>query len=355
MEAFNYLLKRNIKLFWRNKSRIFFLFLGPLITLFVFFLFVKRNFDNGSATDFLNIKELPRYVKEVIYPTNFFKDISSFLFNVTVISGLTAITAFTTAVQLANNIVHDKETRTLDDFFITPTKTTTIRSSYLVFNIIFNIIISCFTLFVLYIYFYASFSDSIIVRPNVFFSVLGITILSAVTSSLFFVFLFSYVKTNAVFMALSAIFSSIGGFLIGAYYPVSLLPKSFAGVLAFIPQTQAGILIRSVTLDYDFITSTMNQLTYDNVKFLVDDPNTHQMQEYTVLEYYNTYVKQDVLNRASTFINKLVDGINSGIRTSGNPQIAAQDISKGASLGYVLGSIAVLTSLQFIFKFSKKR
>ncbi|MFL1073619.1 ABC transporter permease, partial [Mycoplasmopsis synoviae] len=88
---------------------------------------------------------------------------------------------------------------------------------------------------------------------------------------MFFVFIFSYVKTTAIFMTLNGMISFIGGFLIGGYFPISFLPKGLAGVLSLIPQTQAGLLLRNVGLNHDFISENRNQLDYNNVKFMVEN------------------------------------------------------------------------------------
>ncbi|AKB11374.1 ABC transporter permease [Mycoplasmopsis synoviae] len=358
METFNYLLKRNIKLFLRNRAKLFFLFLGPMITLFVFFFFVKRNFNVGTVnTAFLNIENLPRNVKAVVYPEKFTDNISNFLFNATLISGLISITAFTTATQLAQNIVHDKETRTLDDFFITPTKTTTIRLSYVVFNLIFNILITLFTLSVIYIYLFAAFKNSIIVQPKIFFSILGVTLISCVISSMFFVFIFSYVKTTAIFMMLNGMISSIGGFLIGGYFPISFLPKGLAGVLSLIPQTQAGLLLRNVALNHDFITESMNHLDYNNLKFMVENLADNTTSQMSVLEYFKSVIPNETaaIKQANDFVSQLTSGINSGIKNNAQLQIATQEISPTFSLVYTLMGAATFATILFIFKVSKRK
>ncbi|MFL1037646.1 ABC transporter permease, partial [Mycoplasmopsis synoviae] len=113
--------------------------------------------------------------------------------------------------------------------------------------------------------------NSIIVQPKIFFSILGVTLISCVISSMFFVFIFSYVKTTAIFMTLNGMISSIGGFFIGGYFPISFLPKGLAGVLSLIPQTQAGLLLRNVALNHDFITERMNHLDYKNLKFMIEN------------------------------------------------------------------------------------
>ncbi|TNK90367.1 multidrug ABC transporter permease, partial [Mycoplasmopsis pullorum] len=104
---------------------------------------------------------------------------------------------------------------------------------------------------------------------------------------------FSYVKTTAIFMTLNGMISSIGGFLIGGYFPISFLPKGLAGVLSLIPQTQAGLLLRNVALNHDFITESMNHLDYNNLKFMVENLADNTTSQMSVLEYFKSVIPNE--------------------------------------------------------------
>ncbi|WP_406613481.1 ABC transporter permease [Mycoplasma corogypsi] len=363
MSTFNTLLARNIKLFWRNKEKLVFLLLGPVITLFVFFFFVRKNFEPGTIhTRFLELSSVPEEslnalrkagVIELHYSSEFTSNVTNYLFNGTLISGLITITGFTTAIQLSQNIVWDRENRTLDDFFIAPTRTTTIRLSYVVFNIIFNLMITLLTLFAIYTYIYAKFPDSPFTNYETFLSIVGITVLICLINSMFFVFVFSYVKTMSVFQVLNGLLSSVGGFLIGGYFPVSFLPNYLSAPISFIPQTQAGILLKNIATANQFITADFNTLTPDNIMFTINNGNANEMK--TVLEFFKATHDPNYMTTAATFVKKLTDGINEGIINSAKVTIAGQEVEKYISVIYSLSMVALFTVLLLVLKVSRRK
>ncbi|WP_027121983.1 ABC transporter permease [[Mycoplasma] imitans] len=362
--TFGSLLIRNIKLFLRNKTRFFFILLGPVITLLVFILIIKRNsFDpGGRAVSFLTLSSLPIESQkslrdlgaiELVYTTQFTTEVSNYIFNGTLLSGLISITALTTAVQLSQNIVQDREERILEDFFITPTKTTTVRLSYVVFNILFNLLITLSALLFIYIYIVARFPTSPFSKPQTILATIGVTILICLINSIFFVFIFSYIKKLSIFLVLTAMLSSAGGFLIGGYFPISLLPKGLSAAISLIPQTEASILLNNVSLDHDIITSSVNTLTAENVSVTLSNND-----EKTLLMFFmdNAHMqKEQALQTANEIVEKLTDGINSGIRNYAKTTLVGQDVKPYVSAIYIVAMLGLFMFLLYAVKYSRKR
>lgn len=362
--TFGSLLARNIKLFLRNKTRFFFILLGPVITLLVFVLIIKKNsFDpGGRAVEFLNLSSLSRESQtslrdlgaiELVYSTEFTTEISNYIFNGTLLSGLISITALTTAVQLSQNIVQDREERILEDFFITPTKTTTVRLSYVVFNILFNMLITLLALFFIYVYIVARFPTSPFSKPETVLATVGVTILICLINSVFFVFVLSYIKKLSIFLVLTAMVSSAGGFLIGGYFPISLLPKGLSAAISLIPQTEASILLNNVSLNHDIITSSVNTLTAENVSVSLSDDTTKNLL--TFFMDNARMPREQALQTANEIVQKLTDGINMGIRDYAKTTLVGQDVKPYVSAIYAAGLLGLFIFLLYAVKYSRKR
>ena len=106
---------------------------------------------------------------------------------------------------------------------------------------------------------------------------LGITILSIISSSLFMVFICSFIQTEAALGSFTGILSAAIGFLTGAYMPLSMFPKAIQYFVCFIPGTYSAGLFRNIflhgpmqrmlqTLPSDLVSQLMENYSV-NIKF----------------------------------------------------------------------------------------
>ncbi|QNM93543.1 ABC transporter permease [Mycoplasma sp. Pen4] len=281
------LFRRNIKMFLRDPKQIFFTFLSPLIIFCAFFLFARGIYkDQFKESFFQDYALLPQTVKDAVYAfvsdTNSQIDVNAFypkpgdfniinpsiltqenikaLFNIKDVAntqtqyadtflliGLVSLTTFTTAITLCSNIVVDRERKVLNDLYITSTSSSIIRFSYLIYNILINIVVSTF------IY---GIALSLLAIDGVYsfsiFDALGIwgaILLGCVLNSAIFVFIFSYVKSTHVFVAALIGLVVISGFVLGAFIPLRNLSNGVKEFASVIPSTQISNLIRSLALE----------------------------------------------------------------------------------------------------------
>ncbi|WP_338822728.1 ABC transporter permease [Mycoplasmopsis felifaucium] len=219
------LFMRNVKLFFTDKRRMIMTFFSPIVTVFIFILFGRYLFEQ-SVKGLNNIDKMK------------FADGS-------LLVGLMGMTTLTNGISLSVFMVQDSEKKIFNDFSITPIKTSTIRLSYLLFNCLLNIWI-CLMMFIIIIVYMALRGTIGILSGNKSLYVYLIIILGGIMNSVLFTFVLSYLKSVSAFSAISGALSSVSGFFIGAFIPLTILPLWLNGIATVIPTTQIVSLMKWV-------------------------------------------------------------------------------------------------------------
>lgn len=262
------LVKRNVKMFLKDRMLVFFSLLAPIIILMLYVLFlgnVQSDVVNGV------IQEYSQDIDQ--------KLVMAFINN-WMISGVMGVSCITVAFNACTIMVRDRERGTANDLLSSPVKKWVIFASYIVSTFIIAFVICFSVLLVSMIYlactsgFYMSFVD--------FLAIFGITILSIISSSIICVFLASFVKTEAAFGSISGIMSAAIGFLTGAYMPLSMFPEAIQYLVCFIPGTYSAGLYRNY-----FLNGPKNAL----LQILPEDLVVQLMDNYSVdMKFFGTKI-----------------------------------------------------------------
>ena len=159
------------------------------------------------------------------------------------ISGIMCVSCLTVALNSMLVMVSDRENGMYKDFTTAPVKPYVLTLGYFL-SFYFITFIICFAVLIIGIIYLAA-SSAIYFSAADFFVVLGILMLSVMSSTLIMMFIMSFIKTGSAGGAFSGIFSAVIGFLTGAYMPVSVFPKAIASITVFIPGTSSGGLFRN--------------------------------------------------------------------------------------------------------------
>ncbi|MFV8472363.1 ABC transporter permease [Mycoplasma sp. 1458C] len=224
-----WLVKRNFLLFFKDPRKIFTTFISPIITVFCFILFGKYMFTQQVANAPISDLEKSQFV------------------DASMLTGLLSLSTITTALSLSVFIVQDAEKKIFNDLAISPIKPSLIRFSYLIVNILLNVLI-CIVLYLLFILYMVINKTIGLFTVISAFNVFGIVVLGAVLNSAIFTFVFSFVKSVAIYSALIGMISSMSGFFIGAFVPLNVFPTGLRNVLSVLPGTQITNLIRYYAL-----------------------------------------------------------------------------------------------------------
>ncbi len=231
-EVFFQLTKRNFLVFVRNKMRMFFTLMVPIIILIIYILFL-RSLELSSIREAINQIEGGQKISDetlMLFMDSWF------------LSGNVALCSISISLQTNNLIINDKEFGINRDFASAPIHKTVVTFAYMFFNFLITLLLCFAFVCVTFIFlvamgeFYLSALDVLVI-----FGVLAFITLNA---SAFTTLLCSFIDTDATLASVIAVVSACLGFLIGSFMPLSLMPKVMQDIVFFIPGTHATALMR---------------------------------------------------------------------------------------------------------------
>lgn len=229
MSQMNYLIKRHLKVFFKNKLNVFFTFLSPLMIIFIYLVVIARVIQ-GS------------------YNANIGKynaDYARCLTDITLLSGLVSSASFTTALGLCSIIVSDNEKKIVTDFNSAPLTSSQIKYSYLFFNLIFNFLITL-GMYLLGIAYMAIRKDFDILKIEWILLSIVYLFIGCLLGSLITVWITSYVRKQSTYGLISSLLGSLFGFAIGAFIPLNIMPNVLSNILNMLPHTSLTIALKDV-------------------------------------------------------------------------------------------------------------
>lgn len=224
-----YLIARNCKVYFRDKSVFFSSLIAPLILLFLYIAFLGNNYSE-------NLKSIAE--------NNFGVMLESSLVNAFaggwLLSSLIAVCAVSIAFTANMVMVQDKVTGRIDDFTVSPVPKSYLALGYYLSTALVTLAICFAALFAGFIYlaivgWYLSAADVFLLMLDTFLLVSFGTALSALCCSA--------VNSQGGITAVQAIVSAAYGFLCGAYIPIDSLADGIAAVLKFLPGTYGTVLL----------------------------------------------------------------------------------------------------------------
>ncbi len=233
MTVLNKLIRRNMRMFFKEKGLFFTSLITPLILLVLYMTFLSNVYKDSFLMGI---------------PAGFAVDdtIVNAFAGGQLVSSLLAVCGVTVAFCSNMLMVQDKVTGASRDFGITPLKASVKALGYYIATFLSTLLICLIAAVAGFVYlgsvgWYLSAWDVCQVLLDVLLLVLFGTALSSVIN----VFLSSQGQISAV----GSIVSSCYGFLCGAYMPISQFGEGLQTVLAFLPGTYATSLLRNHCLN----------------------------------------------------------------------------------------------------------
>jgi len=221
MSTFNALLKRNIKLFFKDKGMFFTSLITPLILLVLYATFLGNVYRDSFT---MNLPENLKLSESLI----------DGLVGGQLISSILAVSCVTVAFCSNFLMVQDKASGTIKDLKIAPVKSSTLSMSYYIATIISTLLI-CFVaagicfVYIAFVGFYMSVADILFLLLDIVLLVLFGTALSSIINF----FLSSQGQISAV------------GTIVSAGMPLSSFDEGLRNVLSFLPGTYGTSLVRN--------------------------------------------------------------------------------------------------------------
>jgi multidrug/hemolysin transport system permease protein len=250
MTGLQNLIKRNLWVFFRDRSAVFFSFLSVIIIIALYALFL-------ADTQVQSLKSMVGDAKDI-----------RFLVDSWIMGGLLAVNTVTVSLGALAVMVRDQENKAMRDFMTAPIRRTTIVLSYIISAFIIGVIISVAGLFAMEVYIVLSGGQ--LLSPVVLGKLLGVLLLCILNSTAMLFFITSFVRSSTAFSTVSTITGTMIGFLAGIYVPIGVLPQGVQYVIEFFPTSHGAVLLRQlfmeVPLSKVFEHAPANVLTeYDKV------------------------------------------------------------------------------------------
>ena len=227
------LIKRNIKLFFKDKGMFLTSLITPLILLVLYISFLGNVYED---TFMLNIPNASMLSKELI----------NSLVGGQLISSILAVSCITVAFCSNFLMVQDKANGTIKDLMVSPVKSHILSLSYYLATLCSTLII-CLTATVACLFYisivgwYYSFIDVLLIFLDVFLLVMFGTALSSVINY--------FLSSQSQISAVGTIVSSGYGFICGAYMPISSFGVGLQKVISFLPGTYGTSIVRNHSMN----------------------------------------------------------------------------------------------------------
>lgn len=229
------LIKRNLKLYFSNKSGVFFSLLGALISFVLYLVFLRHSMEqswesvNGS-------KQL----------------LDSWL-----MGGTLTVTAITTTANALGLMVKDRESKRIADLVLTDQSYSAIHVAYLFSAWLIGIVMQLLMLIIMQVFF--MLTDNIKLNYAVL-PLLGVIVFSSLLWSTFNLVLLSFVKKEDTLGKINTIIGTAAGFFAGVYMPIGMLPKFAKSLMELTPAPYNAALFRQVMMDKSFNSVPTNML-----------------------------------------------------------------------------------------------
>lgn len=223
------LIKRNTKLFFKDKGMFFTALITPLILLVLFFTFL------GEVYRETFVSAIPEGLK---VPSTLLDG----LVGGQLLSSLLSVSCVTVSFSSNLLMVMDKVTGARKDLNVSPAKASTIALGYYISSAAVTLIICLTAMFVGFGYlavvgWHLSVTDVILT----FTDVLLLTLFGTALSSL----VCSFLNTQGQISAVGSIVSAGYGFISGAYMPISQFSNGIQNVITCLPGTYGTGLMRN--------------------------------------------------------------------------------------------------------------
>ena len=232
MKVFMRLIKRNTKLFFKDKGMFFTSLITPAILLVLYATFLAGIYKDALM---LNIPEgfsLPDKVIDGCVGGQLF-------------SSLLAVSSITVSFCANFLMVQDRVTGARADLTMAPVKKSTLALSYYISTVLSTLIVCVFAMCACFVYlgikgWYLSVTDILLLLTDVILLVTFGTALSSIINY--------FLTTQGQISAVGSIVSAGYGFICGAYMPISQFGEGLQAVLSFLPGTYGTALLKNHAL-----------------------------------------------------------------------------------------------------------
>ena len=216
---------RNIKIFFRDKANVFFSLLAVLIIIGLYVFFLGKNLTS-SLGDSVG---------------------AQYVMDSWIMSGVISVSGVTTTMGAFAVMIDDRANKILKDFTVSPIRSSRLAAAYILSSVVVGFIMSIVTFVLAEAYIFLNGGE--LLAPLAMLKMLGLILLTVLTSSAMVYFLTSFFRSQNAFATASTILGTIIGFLAGVYVPIGQFSDSVQTVIKLFPMTYSASLMRQVMME----------------------------------------------------------------------------------------------------------
>ena len=281
------LIKRNILVYIRDKSNIFFSLLSMLIIIGLMVIFLGKM----NADGVVNLLNQYGGIRDKVAD----RDNANQLVMLWTLGGIVVVNSVTITLSMIGIMVEDEAKKKLGSFYVSPVNRIIFVMGYISAAVIMAIIMCLLTVFVGEVYFSVIGAD--LLSASQFLKILCYIVLNVFTSSCMVFFILNFVHTQSALSGLGTIIGTLVGFMSAIYLPMGMLPDKVQTVLKCFPMVHGSSFLR------DIFTSDILIKTFENCPQKVID----EYKEYMgmTLTYHNDIIS-DVFKIAFLVISGII-------------------------------------------------
>ena len=223
--------KRNILLFFRDKSSVFFSLLSVFIIIGLYALFLGDVWTQ-SLSNIPNARQV---------------------MDCWIMAGLLGVTSVTTTMGAFGIMVEDKTKKIQKDILSSPMKRSAIAGGYILSSYIIGVIMCVVACVPAQLY--ILLGGGSILPLDVWLKVLGLILITTLANTAIILYMVTFFQSNNAFSTASTIIGTLIGFITGIYLPVGNLPETVQWVVRLFPISHGVALFRQVMMEAELNTA----------------------------------------------------------------------------------------------------
>lgn len=217
---------RNIKVYFRDKTSVFFSLLSVFIIIGLYALFLGKVWTGSLEGLVPNPEQL----------------MDSWL-----MAGILSVISFTTTMGAFGTMVDDKVKKIFKDFSASPLKRTSLVGGYILSSYVIGILMSLVAFILLDAYLWLA--DGYLIGFLTSLEVFGLIFLSTLANTSIVFFITSLFKTQTAFATASTVVGTVIGFLAGIYMPIGNFPTAVQLIVKLVPVSHSAALFRRIIMN----------------------------------------------------------------------------------------------------------
>ena len=222
------LAKRNMRVYLRDRTAVFFSLLSVFIIIGLYAVFLGET----------NVRSIENMAKGADP-----EDVR-WLVDSWIMAGILVVNSITVTLGLFGIMIDDESKKRIHAYLVAPVSRGKLVAGYLVAANGVGLLLSAVAFVLVELYIVIS-GGQLLALPQMA-QAIGILVVTVLSSSSIVFFLASFIRTSSEFATLSTILGTIIGFITGIYVPIGVLPEFLQTLVKFVPATHSAALMRQV-------------------------------------------------------------------------------------------------------------